>query len=106
LAGQIENPMARRLHLDPLRGGNMEILLWIVFGLVVGIIAKFLMPGNDPGGIIVTIVIGIVGALLGGWIGRAFGVYREGEPVGFVMAVVGAIVLLVLYRVVAPRLRA
>jgi uncharacterized membrane protein YeaQ/YmgE (transglycosylase-associated protein family) len=84
----------------------MDILIWIVFGLVVGIIAKFLMPGNDPGGVIVTIVIGVVGALLGGWIGRVLGVYREAEPVGFIMAVVGAIVLLVLYRVVAPRMRA
>ena len=76
----------------------MDILLWIVFGLVVGIVAKFLMPGNDPGGMVLTIVIGIVGAFLGGWIGRAMGLYREGEPVGFIMAVVGAIVLLALYR--------
>ena len=79
----------------------MEILIWIIFGLVVGIVAKFLMPGNDPGGIILTIVIGIVGALLGGWIGRATGIYQPGEPVGFIMALVGAIVLLLLYRLVA-----
>ena len=59
------------------------------------------MPGNDPGGIILTIVIGIVGAILGGWIGRAAGIYQPGEPVGFIMAVVGAIVLLLLYRFVA-----
>ena len=79
----------------------MDILLWLVFGLVVGIVAKFVMPGNDPGGMIVTIVLGIVGALLGGWIGRLMGMYREGEPAGFVMAVVGAVVLLGLYRLVA-----
>jgi uncharacterized membrane protein YeaQ/YmgE (transglycosylase-associated protein family) len=78
----------------------MDILLWLVFGLVVGIVAKFLMPGNDPGGIFVTIALGIVGAMLGGWIGRVMGLYQPGEPAGFVMAVVGAIILLVLYRFV------
>ena len=66
-----------------------------------GIVAKFVMPGNDPGGMIVTIILGIVGAMLGGWIGRLMGMYREGEPAGFVMAVVGAVVLLGLYRLVA-----
>ena len=76
----------------------MDILLWLVFGLVVGVVAKFLMPGNDPGGIFVTIALGIVGAMLGGWIGRVMGLYRAGEPAGFVMAVVGAVVLLGLYR--------
>ena len=81
----------------------MDILLWIVFGLVVGAVAKFLMPGNDPGGIIVTIVLGIVGAMLGGWLGRAMGMYRQGEPAGFIMAVVGAIVILGLYRLVISR---
>ena len=81
----------------------MGILGWIVFGLIVGVVAKFLMPGRDPGGFIVTIIIGIVGALLGGFIGRAIGLYREDDPVGFVMAVIGAIVLLLLYRLVAGR---
>lgn len=81
----------------------MDIIIWIVFGLVVGIVAKFLMPGRDPGGFIITIVIGIVGALLGGWIGRAFGLYAPGQPVGFFMAVLGAIVLLIIYRIVAGR---
>jgi uncharacterized membrane protein YeaQ/YmgE (transglycosylase-associated protein family) len=76
----------------------MDILIWIVFGLIVGIVAKFLMPGPDPGGMIVTIVLGIVGALLGGWIGRALGVYQPGQPAGFVMAVIGAIVVLAIYR--------
>jgi uncharacterized membrane protein YeaQ/YmgE (transglycosylase-associated protein family) len=76
----------------------MDILLWIVFGLVVGVVAKFVMPGRDPGGMIVTIVLGIVGALLGGWIGRALGVYEAGQPVGFIMAVIGAIVVLAIYR--------
>ncbi|MGH7325062.1 MAG: GlsB/YeaQ/YmgE family stress response membrane protein [Candidatus Rokuibacteriota bacterium] len=83
----------------------MDVLLWIVFGLVVGIVAKLLMPGRDPGGIILTIVLGIVGALLGGWVGRVMGLYREGEPVGFLMAVVGAVVVLALYRLVLPSRR-
>ena len=82
----------------------MGIIGWIVFGAVVGIVAKLLMPGRDPGGFIVTILLGIVGALVGGFVGRALGIYREGDPVGFVMAVLGAIILLVIYRFVArPR---
>ena len=82
----------------------MGIIGWIVFGAVVGVIAKFLMPGRDPGGFIITILLGIVGALLGGFVGRALGIYREGDPVGFVMAVIGSIILLVIYRFVArPR---
>ena len=81
----------------------MDILLWILFGLVVGIVAKLIMPGRDPGGFIVTILLGIVGALLGGFLGRAAGWYREGDPVGFIMAVLGSIVVLVLYRLVARR---
>ena len=76
----------------------MGILGWIVFGLIVGVVAKFLTPGRDPGGFIVTILIGIVGALLGGFIGRTIGLYTETDPVGFVMAVFGAIILLLLYR--------
>jgi uncharacterized membrane protein YeaQ/YmgE (transglycosylase-associated protein family) len=81
----------------------MSILGWIVFGLVVGLVAKLLMPGRDPGGFVITIALGIVGALLGGYIGRALGWYRPGDPVSFLMAVLGAIVLLVIYRVLAPR---
>ncbi len=80
----------------------MHILGWIVFGLIVGIVAKLLMPGRDPGGMILTILLGIVGALTGGFLGRVMGLYREGDPVGFVMAVLGSMVLLILYRLVAP----
>jgi uncharacterized membrane protein YeaQ/YmgE (transglycosylase-associated protein family) len=83
----------------------MSVISWIIFGLVVGIVAKFLMPGRDPGGFIITILLGIAGALLGGFLGRAAGLYREGDPVGFIMAVLGSIALLVLYRVVAGRPR-
>jgi uncharacterized membrane protein YeaQ/YmgE (transglycosylase-associated protein family) len=81
----------------------MGILGWIVFGLVVGIVAKLLMPGRDPGGFVITIILGVVGALLGGFVGRALGGHREGDPVGFVMAVVGAVILLAIYRMVARR---
>jgi uncharacterized membrane protein YeaQ/YmgE (transglycosylase-associated protein family) len=76
----------------------MGILGWILFGLVVGIIAKFIMPGRDPGGIIMTIILGIVGALLGGYIGQALHLYGPGEPAGFVGATLGAILVLFIYR--------
>ena len=77
----------------------MGILGWILFGLVVGAIAKLLMPGRDPGGIIVTMVLGIVGALLGGFVGRALGMYGENESAGFIMALVGAVFVLFIYRI-------
>jgi uncharacterized membrane protein YeaQ/YmgE (transglycosylase-associated protein family) len=80
-----------------------SILGWIVFGLIVGALAKLVMPGRDPGGIIVTIVLGIVGALLGGWLGRAIGLYGPGEAAGFVMALIGALILLGLYRLLVAR---
>ncbi len=76
----------------------MSVLGWIVFGLIVGVVAKVLMPGDDPGGFIVTALIGIVGALLGGFLGRMLGLYGEGDPVGFFMAVIGSILLLWIYR--------
>ena len=83
----------------------MAIIGWIIFGLIVGIVAKFLMPGRDPGGFIITALLGVAGALLGGYLGRAMGFYREGDPVGFIMAVVGSIILLVLYRFIGGRAR-
>ena len=83
----------------------MGIIGWIIFGLIVGIVAKFLMPGRDPGGFVITTVLGIVGAVLGGFLGRAVGWYGPHDPVGFLMAVLGEIVLLVGYRMVARRPR-
>ena len=74
------------------------ILGWIVFGLIVGVVAKLLMPGSDPGGFIVTVCLGIAGSVLGGWLGRVLGLYTAGEPAGLIMAVLGAILLLVIYR--------
>ena len=81
----------------------MGILAWILFGLVVGVIAKLLMPGRDPGGFIITVLLGIAGALLGGFIGRAMGFYGPGQSAGWLMSIAGAIILLILYRLVAPR---
>ena len=83
----------------------MGFIVWILFGLVVGIVAKFLMPGRDPGGMVLTIILGVVGAVVGGFIGRALGWYGSNDPVGFFMAVLGAIVLLGLYRMVGGRVR-
>lgn len=76
----------------------MGILGWILFGLIVGAVAKLVMPGRDPGGLIVTMILGIVGALVGGFIGRALGMYGPNQGAGFVMSVIGAIVLLAIYR--------
>ena len=79
------------------------ILGWIVFGLIVGAIAKFLMPGRDPGGLIVTMVLGIVGAMLGGLLGRSLGLYGPNQGAGIFMSIVGAVVVLMIYRLVAGR---
>lgn len=81
----------------------MGILAWILFGLVIGVIAKLLMPGRDPGGFIITILLGIAGALVGGFIGRAMGFYGQGQSAGWLMSILGAVILLALYRMVAPR---
>ncbi len=75
-----------------------ELLIWALFGLVVGALAKLVMPGNDPGGIIVTMLIGIVGSVLGAYIGRVLGLYAPGQAAGFLMSILGAMVLLFLYR--------
>jgi len=79
------------------------VIGWIIFGLIVGAIAKLVMPGRDPGGIIVTMLLGVAGALLGGWLGQAIGWYRPGEGAGFLMSLLGAIVLLWIYRLVVAR---
>ena len=76
----------------------LSVLGWMFFGLIVGVIAKLVMPGRDPGGILVTILIGIVGAVLGGFLGRAIGWYQPGEAAGFFVATLGAILLLFIYR--------
>ena len=79
------------------------LLGWIIFGAIVGAIAKLLMPGRDPGGMIVTILLGIAGAMMGGFIGRALGWYGPNDGAGFFMSLLGAILLLWIYRLVAVR---
>jgi len=74
------------------------IVGWILFGLIVGVIAKLIMPGRDPGGIVVTMLLGIVGAVVGGFIGRALGFYGPQQTAGWLMSIAGAIVLLMIYR--------
>ena len=81
----------------------MGILWTILIGLIVGIVAKFLMPGRDPGGFIITVIIGIVGSVIATYLGRALGFYQVGESAGFIAAVLGSIILLVLYRMVTGR---
>ena len=79
-------------------------LLWtIIIGAIIGVVAKFLTPGRDPGGCIITILLGIAGSFLAGFLGRAMGWYQEGEPAGFIFSVVGAIILLLLYRMIFGR---
>ena len=79
------------------------VLGWIIFGLIVGAVAKLLMPGRDPGGFIIAILLGIVGAVLGGFVGRALGWYGEGDSAGFLMSLVGAILVLAIYRMAIGR---
>lgn len=81
----------------------MALIWMIIIGLVIGIVAKALMPGKDPGGFIVTAILGIGGALLAGYLGRAMGFYLPGEPAGFIASVIGAILILAIYRMVAGR---
>ena len=81
----------------------MSIIWMLVVGLIVGAIAKLLMPGRDPGGMLVTMMLGVAGALVAGFLGRALGWYREGEPAGILASVIGAILILVVYRLFAKR---
>lgn len=81
-------------------------MLWtLIVGLIVGAIAKFLMPGRDPGGFIVTTLLGVAGAFLAHFIGQSLGWYNEGEPAGLIFSVVGAVILLAIYRAVVGRNR-
>jgi uncharacterized membrane protein YeaQ/YmgE (transglycosylase-associated protein family) len=78
-------------------------LTWILIGLIAGAIAKAVMPGRDPGGCLVTILIGIAGAVLAGFLGQALGWYEAGEGAGFLAAIVGAVLILFIYRLIARR---
>lgn len=82
----------------------MSIILWVLFGLVVGLIAKLLTPGRDPGGFIVTALLGMAGALVGGFIGRALGLYPSYQSTGgFFMSILGAVIVLGIYNVTIGR---
>jgi uncharacterized membrane protein YeaQ/YmgE (transglycosylase-associated protein family) len=81
----------------------MSILWTIIIGLIVGIVAKFLMPGRDPGGFVITAIIGVVGSVIATYLGQALGFCRPGESAGFIAAVLGSIILLFLYRMVTGR---
>jgi Predicted membrane protein len=81
----------------------LSFISLVLFGLVVGVIAKLLMPGRDPGGFIITILLGIAGAVLGGYIGRLMGFYGPNEGAGFFMALLGSIILLAIYRLTLRR---
>jgi uncharacterized membrane protein YeaQ/YmgE (transglycosylase-associated protein family) len=79
------------------------VIGWIIFGVIVGAIAKLLMPGRDPGGFIVTMLLGIAGAVTGGFVGRALGWYGPNDGAGFFMSLLGAVLLLGIYRMMVSR---
>ena len=81
----------------------MGIIWTIIIGFIVGIVAKFLMPGRDPGGFVITALIGIVGSVIATYLGRALGFYQVGESAGFIAAVLGSIILLFIYRMVTGK---
>ena len=82
---------------------NYGIFMWIVIGLLAGGIAKLLMPGKDPGGCIITVLLGVAGALLAGFVGKSLGWYQSNEGAGFIAAIVGAFILLAIYRLISRR---
>lgn len=81
----------------------MSIIWTLIIGLVAGAVAKLLMPGRDPGGFIITMLLGVAGAFLATWLGQAVGWYQAGEGAGFIGAVVGAVIILIIYRIVIKR---
>jgi len=81
----------------------MQFILFLVFGLIVGAIARFIVPGKEPGGWVISMLLGVVGSFLGGFAGRALSIYREGEPAGFVMSLIGAVLVVVAYQAIARR---
>jgi uncharacterized membrane protein YeaQ/YmgE (transglycosylase-associated protein family) len=99
-----DDALARRKHCDPSeRVITMHIIWMLIIGLIVGALAKLAMPGKDPGGIIVTMLLGVAGSLIAGWLGRAAGWYHEGQSAGFIASFIGAFVLLGIYRLIIGR---
>jgi Predicted membrane protein len=106
----VKQPAGRSLNFNGcyfnglLEGDISMVLIWtLIIGLIVGAVAKLLMPGKDPGGIIITMLLGIAGAFVGTFIGRALGLYQDGASAGFLMSVIGAIILLWIYRMFRRR---
>lgn len=83
----------------------MGLISTVVIGLIIGAIAKLLVPGRDPGGWIVTILLGIAGAVVGTWLGRVLGIYSGGESAGWIASIIGAVLLLLVYRAIVGRRR-
>ena len=84
-------------------GGTHGIFMTFIIGLIIGIVAKFLMPGKDPGGFIITAIIGIVGSFVATWIGQALNWYQPGQSAGWIASIIGAIILLLIYRMFSKR---
>ncbi len=82
----------------------MHFLWTLIIGLVIGAVAKLLMPGKDPGGIFITMIIGIAGSILATYLGQALGLYGDGSSAGFIMSVIGAMILLLIYRLIKGRM--
>jgi uncharacterized membrane protein YeaQ/YmgE (transglycosylase-associated protein family) len=97
LTGDLEVLIGKSLKLD-LKETIMGIIWSIIIGFIVGLIAKFLMPGKDPAGFIITTLLGIGGAVLGKYIGQGIGLYHEGQPAGFFMSIIGAMIILFIYH--------
>jgi uncharacterized membrane protein YeaQ/YmgE (transglycosylase-associated protein family) len=83
----------------------MHLLVFLLFGLIVGALARFIVPGREPGGWLVSMLLGVAGSFVGGLLGRSLGLYREGEPAGFMMSLLGAILLVVAYHAITRRRR-
>jgi len=81
----------------------MSVILFLIFGLLVGALARLIVPGREPGGWVISMILGVLGSFLGGFLGRALGWYREGEPAGFVMSLLGAVILVVAYHAITRR---
>ncbi len=81
----------------------MHLLLFLLFGLIVGALARLIVPGREPGGWIISMILGVLGSFLGGFLGRGLGWYSEGQPAGFVMSLVGAIIVVAIYHAITRR---
>jgi len=84
----------------------VHLIAFLIFGLIVGALARLIVPGREPGGWVISMLLGIGGAFLGGFLGRLIGLYREGEPAGFIMSLIGAIILVAVYHAAVVRRRA